>query len=49
MKEKENLINAEKKAKNLFLSIKQENLIRPGISEIQLGDEIISLLLKCSE
>ena len=43
MKEKENLINAEKKAKNLFLSIKQENLIRPGISEIQLGDEIYKL------
>lgn len=46
MKRKEILIKAEKKAKKLFHSIRQENLIRPGISEIQLGDEIYSLALR---
>lgn len=40
MRKKEYLISAEKKAKSLFHSIKQEKLIRSGISENQLGDEI---------
>jgi Xaa-Pro aminopeptidase len=46
MEEKESLFIAEKKAKYLFYTIKQNGLIRSGISEDELGNEIYNLAYK---